>query len=105
MLRIALCDDLQDQLEIMKTAVQTYYQNNASNIEIYAYDNPMNFADAVEEEKKDFDIILLDVCMPGLLGTDIAREMRKQKCQAEIIFLSTSDEFAVEPSTSGPPIT
>ena len=95
MLRIALCDDLQDQLEIMKTAVQTYYQNKASNIEIYAYNNAMNFVDAVEE-RKDFDIILLDICMPGLLGTDIAREMRKQKSQAEIIFLSTSDEFAVE---------
>lgn len=95
MLRIALCDDLQDQLEIMKTAVQTYYQNKASNIEIYAYNNAMNFVDAVEE-RKDFDIILLDICMPGLLGTDIAREMRKQKSQAEIIFLSKSDEFAVE---------
>ena len=95
MLRIALCDDLQDQLEIMKTSVQTYYQNKDSNIEICTYDNAMNFVDAVEE-KKDFDIILLDICMPGLLGTDIAREMRKQKCQAEILFLSTSDEFAVE---------
>ena len=55
MLRIALCDDLQDQLEIMKTAVQTYYQNKAANIEIYAYNNAMNFVDAVEE-RKDFDI-------------------------------------------------
>ena len=54
MLRIALYDDLQDQLEIMKTAVQTYYQNKASNIEIYAYNNAMNFVDAVEE-RKDFD--------------------------------------------------
>ena len=52
MLRIALCDDLQDQLEIMKTAVQTYYQNKASNIEIYAYNNAMNFVDAVEERKR-----------------------------------------------------
>ena len=34
--------------------------------------------------------------MPGLLGTDIAAEMRKQKSRAEIIFLSTSEEFAVE---------
>ena len=49
MLRIALCDDLQDQLEIMKTAVQTYYQDKASNIEIYAYNNAMNFVDAVEK--------------------------------------------------------
>ena len=54
MLRIALGDDLQNQLEIMKTAVQTYYQNKASNIEIYAYNNAMNFVDAVEE-RKDFD--------------------------------------------------
>ena len=34
--------------------------------------------------------------MPGMLGTDVAAAMRSQKSQAEIIFLSTSDEFAIE---------
>ena len=100
MLRIALCDDLQDQLEIMKTAVQTYYQNKASNIEIYAYNNAMNFVDAVEE-RKDFDIILLDIYMPGLLGTDIAREMRKPKSSSYRQVTNSPSK----PSTSGPPIT
>lgn len=52
MLRIAICDDLQDQLEIMKTAIQTYFKNNLSNIKIHTYDNAMNFVDAFEEKKR-----------------------------------------------------
>ncbi|WP_296901674.1 LytTR family DNA-binding domain-containing protein [uncultured Megasphaera sp.] len=95
MLRIALCDDLQEQLEIMKTAVHTYFKDDTQKMEIYPYDNAMNFWDDFEKGM-DFDIVLLDVCMPGLLGTEIAKEMRLQKSPAEIIFLSTSDEFAVD---------
>ena len=34
--------------------------------------------------------------MPGILGTEVANEMREKKYHAEIIFLTTSDEFAVE---------
>ena len=34
--------------------------------------------------------------MPGILGTDVARELRDHHSRAEIIFLTTSAEFAVE---------
>ena len=34
--------------------------------------------------------------MPGLLGTEVARELRKYNSVTEIIFLTTSDEFAVD---------
>lgn len=44
-------------------------------------------------------MLLLDICMPGLLGTDIAREVRQRKDKTEIVFLTGSDEFAVEAFT------
>ena len=95
MVRIAICDDLRDQLELIRKAVQLYFQDKREPIEVFTYENAMDFVDAFEK-KGNFDIVLLDICMPGLLGTDIAAEMRKQKSRAEIVFLSTSEEFAVE---------
>lgn len=95
MVRIAICDDLQEQLELIRKAVQLYFQDKREPIEVFTYENAMDFVDAFEK-KGNFDIVLLDICMPGLLGTDIAAEMRKQKSRAEIVFLSTSEEFAVE---------
>ena len=34
--------------------------------------------------------------MPGILGTEVARELRHQSNKMEIIFLTTSNEFAVD---------
>lgn len=34
--------------------------------------------------------------VPGILGTEVARELRKYNSVTEIIFLTTSDEFAVD---------
>lgn len=95
MVRIAICDDLQEQLDIIQKAVQQYFHDKKEPTEVFTYNNAMDFVDAFEKEG-NFDIVLLDICMPGLLGTDIAAEMRKQKSRAEIVFLSTSEEFAVE---------
>lgn len=95
MLRIAICDDIPEQLDIMEKAVLSYFSSDSQEIRISKYHNAMEFLDDFEAEG-DFDIVLLDICMPGMLGTDVAAAMRSQKSQAEIIFLSTSDEFAIE---------
>ena len=102
MVRIAICDDLQEQLDIIQKAVQQYFHDKKEPTEVFTYNNAMDFVDAFEKEG-NFDIVLLDICMPGLLGTDIAAEMRKQKSRAEIVFLSTSEES--KPLPSGLPIT
>ena len=72
MVRIAICDDLQEQLDIIQKAVQQYFHDKKEPTEVFTYNNAMDFVDAFEKEG-NFDIVLLDICMPGLLGTDIAQ--------------------------------
>lgn len=95
MLRIAICDDLPEQAALIERAARMYFQSIREVVDIMVFHKAMDFLDAFETAG-DFDIALLDICMPGILGTDIAQEMRKLKSCCEIIFLSTSDEFAVE---------
>lgn len=95
MIRIAICDDMPDQLDIIERAARNYFRSIKEVIAVERYTKAMDFLDAFEKEG-NFDIALLDICMPGIMGTDIAAEMRKRKSSCEIVFLSTSDEFGVE---------
>lgn len=47
-------------------------------------------------EKTPFDLYLLDIVMPMLNGIGVGRELRQRHSSAQIVFLTTSDEFAVE---------
>lgn len=95
MLRIAICDDKLEEIEMIKNAGENYFSSMDSNWEFFVYSNPLEFLEDIPK-KPSFDILLLDICMPGILGTDVAREIRKRKDKTEIIFLTTSTEFAIE---------
>lgn len=96
MLRIAICDDLPDQLAKIKTAVERYFGAYPDEqTEIFPYYNPLILLESLDKTG-GFDILLLDVCMPGVDGTQVAAEIRRRKDKTEIIFLTNSDEFAVD---------
>ncbi len=95
MLHIAICDDQQDQIKKIREASEKYFATKNETVSYQAFDNASAFVDAIDQGAL-FDIVLLDVCMPGLLGTEVARELRSHHSRAEIIFLTTSDEFAVD---------
>lgn len=94
-MKIAICDDKKQQIEIIKASVEAYFHNKKDEeIEVDTFDKAFDFLDS--QEKVGYDLVLLDICMPGMLGTDVAKEIRQRKDKAEIIFLTTSDEFAIE---------
>lgn len=96
MLRIAICDDRSEQVELIKTAVISYLENRTEHqFDLREYNNSFLLMEELTQNGS-FDILLLDICMPGLMGTDVAREIRKRKDKTEIIFLTKSDEFAVD---------
>ncbi len=96
MLRIAICDDQDESLRILDRAVRRYFEAAPEIVpEISIYDGPDSFMNALNTSA-GWDIVLLDVCMPGLSGMDIARKIRLRHDRTEIIFISFSSEYAVE---------
>ena len=98
-MRVAICDDNSEQLDIIQDAVENYSERYPElSMQTALYDSPLLF---LEEWSKNgnYDVLLLDICMPGILGTEVAKEIRQRNENLEIIFLTTSSDFAVEAFT------
>lgn len=95
MLHIAVCDDQTDHIKIIRSAAEHYTIKKDIEATIYEYNNPLIFLEELDQIG-GYDILLLDICMPGILGTEAAKEVRRRRDKTEIIFLTTSDEFAVD---------
>lgn len=96
MLKIAICDDSPQQIGRIQAAAETYFSTHAGwDIQIETHGNSLLFLEQLEGSG-GCDIALLDICMPGILGTQVAKEIRRRHDKTEIIFLTTSDEYAVD---------
>ena len=96
-MNITICDDQKNELEIIKKIVSEYANAHPDLlIKISCYLNPLDMLDGISKNGVP-DIALLDICMPGILGTEIAKELKtKSEDNTDIIFLTTSPDFAVE---------
>ena len=96
-MNLMICDDQKSELENMRQIVAEYALTHSElSLVVKCFSNPF---DMLEEMGKSGtpDIALLDICMPGILGTEVAREiLGKSGDDTDIIFLTTSPDFAVE---------
>lgn len=95
MINIAICDDVPEQCRYIRSCAEAWGKQRGEMVACKEYTSAFSFIDAMECGVI-VDVALLDICMPGILGTDIAREMRLRNIPAEIIFLTTSEEFAIQ---------
>lgn len=92
-----ICDDEKSEMEMMQSIVSDYAGEHPDLfLTIKCFSNPFDMLDEMDRSGAP-DIALLDICMPGVLGTEVAREIQsKSEDATDIIFLTTSTEFAVE---------
>lgn len=93
-MKIAICDDDRNELLQIQTLLDLYAQERQMEFIVKEYHSSFELASAAANET--FQIYLLDVLMPVLNGIDLAREIRLMDKAADILFLTSSPEFAVE---------
>lgn len=94
-MRVVICDDIQKDMETIRTALDTYAAAHPEYlVEIEEYNAAADVLHGMEEEA--YDIALMDICMPGVSGTDAAEKMLAKNPEMSVIFLTTSGEYAVE---------
>ena len=94
-MRIAICDDEVFYREQVLGLTQKYaMQNKSKEITVTAFTHAEELLDAVNKSG-GFDIYILDVIMPGMNGIELGKALREKGFDERIIYLITSDEFAV----------
>lgn len=93
-MRLAICDDAIDELSRIATLLEKY--RSARGIPV-TYETFCSATELLETmQQRQFDLLFLDIIMPGLTGMEAAEEIRLSNEQIPIIFLTSSREFAVE---------
>lgn len=95
MLRVAICDDDKILLGVLEREVRFWARERQEpcSVEPFAAAEAFLFA---WEEKKDMDVLLLDIEMPGMDGLKLARLMRGKGDRTGIIFVTGNPEYALE---------
>jgi len=95
MLQFALCDDSIEELSNMVRLFDLYRVSKNLSCEYAVFSNGFELVSALEKGKR-FSIYCLDIIMPGFLGIEVAKEIRRFDQTAPILFFTTSPEFALE---------
>lgn len=79
----------------MRQAVCDYIKQAGKKypeIRCHAYES----GEAFFRENKKYDILILDIDLPGINGIDLARTLRSQGDETELIYLTAYSEYAAE---------
>ena len=91
-MRIAICDDENMQLYMTKTSLETAYKS--LDLVVDTYNSGVGLLNAVDDVH--YDLIILDIEMPGQNGIDTAKKLRKIEDKTAIVFLTSHVEYALE---------
>ena len=98
MIKAAFCDDDINALSEMQVFFDQYRRERNREILYTAFHSPIELMAEIERGTR-FDVLFLDILMPGENGLETAAEIRAYDRNVKIIFLTSSPEFAVQSYT------
>lgn len=93
MLHIAVVDDEQEQRSLLEELLHRFLRENDQSFEISQFGDAGAF---LRQDPGIFDIVLLDIQMPGLDGMSVARQLREKNRHLVLIFITNMAQFAIE---------
>ena len=95
MVKMAFCDDDISTLGEIQSFLDRYCEEKGREITYTAFCSPVELLAEIKKGVK-FDVIFLDILMPGQNGIETAAEIREGDSDVKIVFLTSSAEFAVQ---------
>ncbi len=98
MFRIAICDDEATSLILNKSLTEKIMQEQKIDYEIETFESMGDLLDVMMRVKptQGFDVLLSDILTTEINGIDAAKKIRKLGEQVDIIFISSTAEYALE---------
>ena len=95
MIHIAICDDEPSQLLLLERLAGEWAKQQKVELKVTLSRNSDQFLFGWEG-KKDIDILLLDIEMPGMDGITLARRLREMGESLQIIFVTGMTDYVLE---------
>lgn len=96
MIRIAVCDDDERAVSMHKKVAEDCLGQCECVGEITSYTCSENLLYDITEDKFYYDLILLDIEMPGSTGMELAQKIKPFLPDVRIIFITSHIEYAID---------
>lgn len=91
----AICDDEPAAIEYVKALVAEWSGQSGILLDLQTFDSAEAFLFCYAD-KKDFDLLLLDVEMSGMDGVSLAKQLRQENKELQIVFITGYSDYIAE---------
>ena len=96
MIKIAICDDEEKAVALHERIVKVCLQSQGIGYEITTYTQSRNLLCDITDDGFFYDLILLDIEMPGISGMEIPQQIKNFLPNVRIIFVTLHTEYAID---------
>lgn len=93
-MKIAICEDIKPEAEWLCSVIQKWTSKKEIIAEISLFEDAAGFSFALEDTV--FDVLFLDIKMPGEDGVALAKRLRKNSYDMAIVFVTGEKEYILE---------
>lgn len=94
-LQIGICDDNSIDLKLVKNELENILNGVGVSYNIHSYDSGNSLIREISNVC-EYDVLLLDIDMPGIDGIDVARRLAESTSLVNIIFITNHNELVFE---------
>ena len=94
--RIAICDDEEKAVALHENIVKACLQAQGVGYEITTYTQSRNLLCDITDDGFFYDLILLDIEMPGISGMELPQRIKSFLPNVKIIFVTSHTEYAID---------
>ena len=95
-IKIAICDDEEKAVALHERIVKSCLQSQGIGYEITTYTQSRNLLYDITDDGFFYDLILLDIEMPGISGMEIPQQLKGFLPNVKIIFVTSHTEYAID---------
>lgn len=92
-MKIAICDDEPVFVDKLKKMVDKYFDDKNISHSIDTYLNGISLSTNCSNKNVDYDLILLDIEMPTMQGTDVVAKLKEYHKNIPVIFISSKIDY------------
>lgn len=96
MIKIAICDDDVNAVSLHEDIAKSCLQSCGIGYDIITYTQSSNLLYDIADDHFFYDLILLDIEMPGMTGMEISEQIKPYLPNVKIIFITSHIEYAID---------